>query len=84
MQIEKDFLEAMEKVHPGVEKDSLQFKSSRLMFYMGAFTLTTSKSEITLINEVREALKFVSELAEQGLQPEESLADYLEHVEKDL
>lgn len=85
MKIEQEFLNAMKHVYPTVEKDSPQFKSSRLLFYMGAYTMVTAKSfgqELgklkEVVDELRESMRFANSFAKKGLQPEDTLADYVE------
>lgn len=85
IQTETDFLSAMKKVFPEVEKDSPQFKSSRLLFYMGAFNMITSKEMgktkeelLGSVNELRDALKLAVHFGKKGIPPEDTLADYAE------
>lgn len=84
IQIEKDFLKAMEQVYSKVAKESPQFKSFRVIFYMGAFNMVLSKemggTEEQLrksVYEVKDALKFSSRMAQEGFHPEDALADYV-------
>lgn len=85
MRIENEFIDAMNTLYKGVSKDSPQYKTSRLMFYTGAFVMLSSKGMGSTENELsksvyelREALKFTSKMTTTGLSCEDILADYVE------
>ena len=89
MKIESEFKNAMAMVYPTLEKDSIQYKTSRVLFYMGAHVMVTSKRIGSTQNEVAkaslelyEALKLSVHFAKKGLHPEDTLADYVEGKEQ--
>ncbi len=85
MTIEKEFKNFMQQVYSKVPVNSSQYKTSRVVFYSGAFMLTHSQDAeqnvdelMKTVSELRDVLKLASEFAKKGIQPEDTLADYVE------
>lgn len=86
MVIEKEFIEFMAAAYPMAAKESRQYKTSRLVFYSGAFTLVTTKKAgetvkdlDAVVTDLKTAIALATELTKKGISPEETLADYAEH-----
>ena len=74
-QIELEFQSFMEALYPNVEKDSRQYKLSRLLFYCGIATLSAFQNRDSVAKGVIEDLGVCNEFAKKGVPAEETLAD---------
>lgn len=85
--IENEFCEFMQQVYPKVHTDSPQFKTSRLLFYAGAYILITHKKGQAqkrkencndMFAGIKSAMEFASDAAKKGIPAEIALTDLME------
>ena len=73
--VETEFQKFMGLGYPGLESGSLQYLTSRCIFYAGVVIVAAAENPREMISEALKDLHFA---ANQGIRPEDALQDLVE------